>query len=565
MTSMRVAFGLAMLVHLSMCSDEVLPKMSAVTLTHFHVDKSGKPSTHPWTLPYGASKALIEKRCAETAANLMHRKMSDVDVDGYDRALDAAQGEHEVAVKIHCEEMMAKVLKTYAGQDAPSLPAPKAKPGKRIAQLLKKCSRGKDAAACKSLEDPVAAGCCFLGVAEKSPPAAARKENMEAARVLGAEVAASKTANSAPRTSGDPAYASLYLGVATERLDKPGALDHFKTAMYHFARTHTYNPEIKDCLQYASDRWKAVAGTSQEHLVRTRTIPGVVLATVDPKVDSDVSFVLHESGFWDMRTLELIRRALVNRPSGSIGSAPAGCFVDVGAHVGFFSMYGAALGHTVHAFEPADHHIKAIKRSLELNGPQLAQRFNLHEKVASDTKGEMAFSTFDIGPDGSSYASTKKSKGSKMIPSVRVSDTVTQPVDMMKIDVEGCELSVLKSSLKLISQGKTHNFLIEVCPYLWPRCGNSMSDAERVFGELIAQGFFLYVYDGDAAGDEFFKKNEVLPQVQMPDDDYQLFALPTELPEFMRVIKLQEEAKFCNHIWATPFDLLEGKRKHTEL
>ena len=32
------------------------------------------------------------------------------------------------------------------------------------------------------------------------------------------------------------------------------------------------------------------------------------------------------------------------RPSGSNGDAPKGLFVDVGAHVGFFTMYAAGLG-----------------------------------------------------------------------------------------------------------------------------------------------------------------------------------------------------------------------------
>ena len=96
---------------------------------------------------------------------------------------------------------------------------------------------------------------------------------------------------------------------------------------------------------------------------------------------------------------------------------------------------------------------------------------------------------------------------------------------------EGCELTVLKSSLKLISQGKVHQIVMENCPYLWGRCSTTASDAERVFGQLLHQGYFLYIYDGDAQNEEFFTKTKgfKLPQVQMPNDDYQLFVLPTKV------------------------------------
>ena len=92
------------------------------------------------------------------------------------------------------------------------------------------------------------------------------------------------------------------------------------------------------------------------------------------------------------------------KPSGANGETPKGCFVDVGAHVGFFSLYAAALGHRVHAFEPAAKHVAPLKRSLELNGPDLRDRVTLHEKIAADRDGTMSISVFDIGPSGSSFA-----------------------------------------------------------------------------------------------------------------------------------------------------------------
>ena len=364
------------------------------------------------------------------------------------------------------------------------------------------------------------------------------------------------------------------MGVALEKLGSPQAYKAFSTSMYWFARSHSYNAEIKDCLQYASSAWALSEGNSVESVVRTRTIPGVLLATVDPMVDSDVSFVMHESGYWDTRTLEIIRSALSMKPSGAIGDTPKGVFVDVGAHVGFFSLYAAAMGHTVHAFEPAKKHIKAIKRSLELNGPGVRTRFHLHENIVADRDGSMSINTFDIGPSGSAFAEVvrdgrAKGAGDNLVSVARISATVKGPIDMMKIDVEGCELTVLKSALKPISKGKVHQMVYENCPYLWGRCSTNANDAERVLGQLLHQGYFLYIYDGDAQSSEFYggkKKGHALPQVQMPGDDYKLFVLPNNIKKLMKIFRRQADESFCNHIWVTQFDLQkEQKQTHTEL
>ena len=89
---------------------------------------------------------------------------------------------------------------------------------------------------------------------------------------------------------------------------------------------------------------------------------------------------------------------------------------------------------------------------------------------------------------------------------------------------------------------------------------------------MRASLFFLYIYDGDAKNGEFFTKTPgfKLPSVQMPNDDYNIFVLPSNIKDLMRIFKRQAQENFCNHIWAVPFDLVaeaEAKQKqtHTEL
>merc|ERR1712196_617581 len=143
-------------------------------------------------------------------------------------------------------------------------------------------------------------------------------------------------------------------------------------------------------------------------------------------------------------------------------------------------MYAASMGHRVIAFEPLPKHTAAIRRTLELNGPILNDRVWLHERIVNNNKGgkPMGIHAFPIGPSGSAFASST-TPGGLQVSSVRIDDVARgQAVDMMKIDTEGCEIQVLLSAMRLISDGKLHNALIEVCPYLWERCSASLDDAE---------------------------------------------------------------------------------------
>ena len=57
-------------------------------------------------------------------------------------------------------------------------------------------------------------------------------------------------------------------------------------------------------------------------------------------------------------------------------------------------------------------------------------------------------------------------------------------VRLMKINVEGAELSVLKESLPLFNSGRVHALLVELSPSMWDAQGWTMSAAEKLMEKV---------------------------------------------------------------------------------
>jgi len=531
-------------ITIALAIDELSNKHAAIHWTVFEVDGRGYSTPRQWALEYGLSKAALHKGCARVATYLQHRKLSDPDTKAYNAAMDET-GNHRDAVTANCEDTMGVMM---AALDRPgdsharrTADDPEHSQAREFVEgkLLAKGAEGRSASQCTKHSELGFGGACLLH----------HGRIQQAVSHLGGVIAPyedkSKTAD--PDELGDPSHAFLFMGIALERSGN------------HDSAAKAYMKATKLCLLYASERWLTIAGSADEHMVRTRTIPGVLLATLDPKKDSDVSLVLHQEGFWDMRTLELIRQGMFQGQHGM-----QGLLLDVGAHVGFFAVYTAAMGYQVHAFEAVPEHAARIRRSMSLNGEELANRLTLHENIVADKhNGTMTISPFKIGPAGSAFVSEGKPASRDAgveVRTLRIADVISSPISVMKIDVEGCELQVLLSSLKLIAAGRVESLLIEVCPYLWSRCSTSVIDAERVFGEMLQRGLRLYVYDGDSEMFKFADKVG-LPKLPYPGQDFDVYELPSKIAALMKLLQEQKEGGFCQHMLATHTDVAEAQRQ----
>jgi len=143
-----------------------------------------------------------------------------------------------------------------------------------------------------------------------------------------------------------------------------------------------------------------------------------------------------------------------------------GTFVDVGANVGGYSVRACKIGARVIAVEPDPDNYRVLKLNLELNHCTNAHVLN----IAAGNKEEIRqLYHGDRGaPSGYTLEQGEGTRKVKCTVDVKPLDVAIPPllsnqwVDLLKIDVEGFEVEVIKGALKLLK--RTRYVIVEVIP-----------------------------------------------------------------------------------------------------
>ncbi len=146
-------------------------------------------------------------------------------------------------------------------------------------------------------------------------------------------------------------------------------------------------------------------------------------------------------GSWEANLQETLQSEL----------AAGDVFYDVGAHVGFFSMIASRLvGDTgqVYSFEPSVHTYELLTRHLAMNGIANAEAY---EKAVGEASGVARFETHDeVGTDH------VVAEGGQEVAITSLDDFVYsdghRPPTVMKIDVEGHEVQVLRGAGRVLQE-----------------------------------------------------------------------------------------------------------------
>lgn len=166
----------------------------------------------------------------------------------------------------------------------------------------------------------------------------------------------------------------------------------------------------------------------------------------------------------------------------------ATCIVDVGAHVGVYSLAAAALRQDVpiHAFEPNPHAFARLKMHVEIN-----KFTNVieHPVALSDTKGTHRFgwaekSLWQISSGGSISTAGMKIQ-SDYLDNSALLDFGSR--GLMKIDVEGHEYKVISGARCSIDENKPDIILESFC-----------KDSCRAISDLLPPGYSFYRIHEDA-------------------------------------------------------------------
>lgn len=186
---------------------------------------------------------------------------------------------------------------------------------------------------------------------------------------------------------------------------------------------------------------------------------------------------------------------------------PGSTVLDVGAHIGYYTLLGAArvgsLG-SVHAFEPVPEIFERLRANVMLNG---YRNVSLNRLALSTEEGFVHIypaigrnsATSSILPSGENAPIPIKVASTTI--DAYVKEQCVQQVDLVKLDVEGAELFVLRGGEQtLASQGP--DVIVEIGNSLFQQAGYDLSTVLDFMTSLgyqpfrieNPQGTFTYAY-----------------------------------------------------------------------
>jgi FkbM family methyltransferase len=220
--------------------------------------------------------------------------------------------------------------------------------------------------------------------------------------------------------------------------------------------------------------------------VRIRDPAGFTLF-VDAAADDPLSESLRRPRPWFKRWLPRRRSCAPHLDLLRQLVRPGSRVLDLGAHIGTFTLAAAALGCEVVAIEPAPRNAELLRASIAENG---FHRVRVIEAAVSDRAGMVSFCPY--GPFGHVFTPVT-SFPSIEVPAVRVDDLLAQlgwdRVDFIKMDVEGSELAALAGMPALLSRPDAPVILYESNPHTLGFYGQT---PEALRARLEAFGYRSY-------------------------------------------------------------------------
>jgi FkbM family methyltransferase len=175
---------------------------------------------------------------------------------------------------------------------------------------------------------------------------------------------------------------------------------------------------------------------------------------------------------------------------------PGDLVVDVGAHVGFFTLLAARLvgpGGRVRSFEPVPANFDALEGNLAAN------RYTWVTPVraaVSDAAGTVSLGLDETRLVGASTADFSVGGGLSSVeaPAVTLDDVLGGDgrVRLLKIDAEGHEPHVLAGAARILESSPPDAILFEVNAKLLGRRGATAKD---IFDPLVAHGYRIHSLD----------------------------------------------------------------------
>ncbi|CAF0795604.1 unnamed protein product [Adineta ricciae] len=165
---------------------------------------------------------------------------------------------------------------------------------------------------------------------------------------------------------------------------------------------------------------------------------------------------------------------------------PSLVVVDVGAYLGDFGLYAAACGCQVYLFEVQPDMIDLIQTSINVNDFP-SSRVQLVHKAVTDLPSNSNL-TFSIAG-----GSTTAANGTLSVSTIRLDDIqwpLNSKIFLLKIDVEGFELHVLRSAQNLFRNQRIQHVIFEYTAF-WTDRAAQKEVLPYVDKKLGAKNFYV--------------------------------------------------------------------------
>ena len=165
-------------------------------------------------------------------------------------------------------------------------------------------------------------------------------------------------------------------------------------------------------------------------------------------------------GHWEMWITKLYCELL--RPGMTV--------VDVGANFGYYTLLAAAgvrLESHVHAIEADPHNFEILNKNVEVNGyDRIVKTYNC---AALNERREVTFHQYrnHFGSNGLfSDPADPRIASSIQVPGIPLDELISTPVDLMKIDAEGCEPLIFDGMQQILQRSPNIQILMEFAPHM---------------------------------------------------------------------------------------------------
>lgn len=210
------------------------------------------------------------------------------------------------------------------------------------------------------------------------------------------------------------------------------------------------------------------------------------LALNNPRTDTFISGTIARGQIWEPGVLGLVQAYV---------RGPKNVFVDIGANIGYYSAMAATKGAKVYSVEPAWPNYARLSMTRKRMGDPNTWRIWRHA-VDSEEGRVVRLQVTSRGKNAGNFRVTYP-RG--FLPShyhattVKLDQLVQEPVDLLKLDVEGHEANVLAGATRLVCYYGVKVIVMEFTDNLR---NNPQCEWRKMFQWLKRIGYNLYAVDG---------------------------------------------------------------------